>query len=118
MFFVFIFLFTANHFIFISGPVVVSTLDIIRFRTIFPPESDDISKAKWIKIKNNVAADIDLGDNGIRITTSSSVPKEQTLEIANPKQNVAAYQLLWKKTMSNRIDVFTDGKYSFVDKLF
>lgn len=96
--------------IFISGPVVVTTLKTITFHAYLPGRG--LSNVKWWKIKDQSKKLLEVDDKKYCIyQMKDKIRFEITLA---DKDDSAAYQLSWKSKKSNRINVHIDGKYIYL----
>ena len=105
---IFLFFFTEDQFIFISGPVVVSPLEsFIRFKTVFytsPKETNP--DTKWFQIQNNSSKEIPCYKR-----TRKGNEISEYLEIPNTEENQVAYQFCVENKRSNKINVFAEGMF-------
>lgn len=101
---------TVDQFIFISGPVVISPLNKILFKTIFSKE-DHNPNTHWFKIQNNISTEICFGVDGFSKLTSVGKEVTEWLEIPYTKENLGVYQLCVKDRKSNTIAVSQEGMF-------
>lgn len=108
-----LFVFVASQMIFISGPVVVSPSDKMKFLTIFTSNQNCLN-AKWFKIKKGSKKEIDFGSTKYIISNTSDGTKTQTLDVVHAgEEDNAGYQLTINGFRSNMINTFVDGMYSY-----
>lgn len=100
--------------IFISGPVVVSTAGVIRFRTQFTADQNCFN-AKWLRWKRNTKKEITFESAKYFVYNSSEEIKAQTFEIVDlGEDDSAGYQLSLDGLKSNRIHTIVDGMHFFL----
>lgn len=99
--------------IFISGPVVVSPRDNIKFLTMFTTNQNCLN-AKWFKIKKYSKKEINLGSTKYSISNTSDGTKTQAFDVVQAgEEDSAGYQLTIDNFSSNVINTFVDGMYSY-----
>lgn len=100
--------------IFISGPVVVSSDGVIRFRTQFTADQNCLN-AKWLRCKKNTKKEITFGSTKYSVFNSSKEIKTQTFEIVDLEEDdTAGYQLSLDGLKSNQINTIVDGMHSHI----
>lgn len=99
--------------IFISGPVVVSPSDNIKFLTMFT-SNQNCRNAKWFKIKKSSKKEIDFGSTKYIISNTSDGTKTQYFDVVHAgEEDSTGYQLILDGFTSNMINTFVDGMYSY-----
>lgn len=99
--------------VFISGPVVVSPNDNIKFLTMFT-SNQNCFNAKWFKIKEGSEKEIDFGSTKYIISNTSDGTKTQAFDVVLAgEEDSAGYQLTIGGFRSNMINTFVSGMYSY-----
>lgn len=99
--------------VFISGPVVVSPNDNIKFLTMFTSTQNCLN-AKWFKIKEGSEKEIDFGSTKYIISNTSDGTKTQAFDVVLAgEEDSAGYQLTIGGFRSNMINTFVSGMYSY-----
>lgn len=88
--------------------MVVSPSAQIQFQAVYHQPIDS-TKGEWFRTKNNLSTKLQFGTPGYSITTTSSQPTIQTIDITSQTENGSAFQLSVGNTKSNIINVFVDG---------
>lgn len=103
----------ASQMIFISGPVVVSPRDNIKFLTMFTTNQNCLN-AKWFKIKKYSKKEINLGSTKYSISNTSDGTKTQAFDVVQAgEEDSAGYQLTIDNVSSNVINTFVDDSGKF-----